>query len=168
MLECVMIMVIRIIVMTFNILNWIEVDKILVPNFGPASQLLPVFFNTPPALGPAVNTWTTADISDYVAPNTVAIHLTGLLLLTHGTTAETADLRLHFRRDSSQGDRNYIHQVVETSTTGGQRSPMACWIPLTDAKTFDWKWNTQHPPGTYPAFSAYGANLQIDAIGIKG
>lgn len=151
--------------MTFNASNWLEVDKILVPKFGPASQLLPVFFNTPPAIGPSVNTWTTVDVSSYVASNTVAIHITGLLLITHGTTTETADLRLHFRRDSSQTG-NYIHQVVETSVTGGQRSPMACWVPLTDNKTFDWKWNTQFTPGTYPSFSAYGANLQIDAIGV--
>ncbi len=150
--------------MTFNAENWLEVDKILVPKFGPASGLLPVFFNTPPNLGPLVNTWTTVDISSYIAQNTVAIHLTGLLLITHGTTVETADLRLHFRRDSSQKG-NYIHQVVETSVTGGQRSTMACWVPLTENKTFDWKWETQFPLSTYPSFSAYGANLQIDAIG---
>lgn len=152
--------------MTFNTTNWLEVDKVLVPTFGPASGLVPIFFNTPPSLGPATDTWTTVDVSSYVDPKTVAIHLTGLLLITHGTSIETADLRLHLRRDSTQPG-NYIHQVAETSTTSGQRCTMACWVPLTDAKTFDWKWHTQFPPGIYPNKSGYGANLQIDAIGIK-
>lgn len=150
--------------MTYDSTQWIPVNKILVPNFGPASELIPIFFNSYTPSGPSVGDWTTVDVSSYVDPNTVAIHLTGLLIITHGTTVETADLRIHFRQDSSQPGY-YIHQVIEASVGNGQRCTMACWVPLTSSKTFDWKWETQFPVGTYPDYSAYGANLQIDAIG---
>lgn len=151
--------------MSFNNADWLDFNKLLVPKFGPASQLMPIFFNSYTGAGGASGIWNTVDVSNDVHESTVAIHLTGMLIITHGTTAETADLRIHFRQDSAQPG-SYIHQVIETSVTSGQRSTMACWIPLTSEKKFDWKWETQYPPGIYPSYSAFGGNLQIDAIGL--
>jgi len=150
----------------FNINDWVSGNKILVNVNAPASQLSAVFFNSYTGAGAARNTWTQVDVSSMVDPNTVAIHVSGILIITHGSNAETADLQMFFRQNSGQNP-NYNEQCIETSIGGGQRSTMACWIPLTQNKTFEYKWNTAVYNGAWPVWSAYGANLQIDAIAVN-
>lgn len=150
----------------FNINEWEIANEILIPKSAPASQIQGIFFNSYTGAGPKMDVWETVSLSSVVHPRTKAIHLTGILIITHGSNAELADLTVYFRKDSSLPS-NQNHQCIETETGGGQRSTMACWVPLTEKLTFDWKWHVKIDNGSWPIWSAYGANLQIDCIGIN-
>ena len=102
----------------------------------------------------------------------IRIFLSGLLIITHGTTPETADMYVGFRAYGDTGTEAglpasggtwYLGQSVETSVTGGQRSAMATWVPVRDGK-FEFRFS-KATPGTYPIHSSYGVNLTIQAWG---
>lgn len=150
--------------MTFNPALWKTGNRLYIPTNGPSLGPVPLlFFNSHTGQGPSRNTWTTHDVSQYVPPGTSAVHVTGLLIITHGSSAEVADLMVGFKGYGLPDiSGNYKAQCIEAAVGGGQRSTMACWIPLVDGK-FEWKWDVQSL-GTYPLKSAYALNLAIDAI----
>jgi len=150
----------------FDSNQWLDASRILIPKTAPSSEIQAVFFNSYTGVGGARDTWQTVDLSSVLPSNAVAIHVTGILIITHGSNAETADLTIYFRRDSNEPS-NQNHQCIEAAIGNGQRSTMACWIPLTESFTFDWKWMTASYNGAWPSWSAYGANLQIDAIALN-
>lgn len=117
--------------------------------------------------------WCAISVARYGVPSDAkVVFLSGLLIITHGSTAETADLLVGFR---AFGDTNslealranggtwYLGQSVETSTSGGQRSTIATWVPVRDGK-FEFRYE-KSTPGAWPANSAYGVNLTIQAWG---
>lgn len=141
---------------------YIEGDIIGVPQKSPTGQNPIIFLNTYTGAGVARNTWSKVDMKGLVPPDTKAIRLDGILIITHGTTAETADLVVHFRKPGETYEYNYIMQTIEASTLNGQRSNAGTWVALDDDLCFEYKWNTQSL-GTYPAYSAYGLNLTLTA-----
>ena len=149
----------------FDCTQWVDADRLIIPISAPASKLQAVFFNSYTGKGALRNSWETVDLSNELPANAVAIHVTGTLIITHGENPELADLMIYFRMDDSINS-NYAHQAIEATIGDGQRSTMAAWIPLTQYKTFQWKWNTA-TFGSYPQYSSYGANLHVDAVAIK-
>lgn len=117
-------------------------------------------------LGPQqAGVWHMVDLVPYgVSPDAKVAFLSGMLLITHGTTPELADLKVVFKRPSdSTGCEKYMGQVIETDVNGGQRSGFASWVPLEDG-LFVYCY-TVTTPGGYPEHSSYGINLSLQAWG---
>lgn len=150
--------------MTYNPALWQSGNRIYIPINGPSLGPVPLlFFNSVSNTGPAHNTWTIVNLSSTCPPNTKAIHVTGLLIITHGSSAEIADLNVYFRAPGATDPTgNYKAQCIEATIGGGQRSTMACWIPVVNDQ-IEWKWDV-NSLGTYPTKSAYALNLSIDAV----
>ena len=91
-----------------------------------------------------------------------AAFLSGLLIITRGTTSETADITLTFRRPGDGTPcTKYLGQAVEAHSGGGQRSPISSWVPLDDGK-FEFCYRIM-TPGSWPTNSAYGINMSLQA-----
>lgn len=130
----------------------------------PAGQQPPIFINTYTGDGMAQfpeGQWVDVDVSSYVPADAVAVRLEGLLIISHGTTAETADLTLAFRTDTANS-YSYTMQCVETAVGSGQRTDAGTWVALSATKKFQMKW-TRSTGGTYPTNSSYGINLSLTA-----
>lgn len=115
-----------------------------------------------------VNTPTIVDLTQppYNLPSDAkAAFLSGMLIITHGTTGETADIRVTV---AAEGDSNfncssYLGQTIEASVGNGQRSNAAFWVPLTNGKfKFCYFVST---PGLWPTNSAYGLNFSLQMWG---
>lgn len=118
---------------------------------------------------PACTKWTSAPVTIDFRPFGVAedgkvAFLTGILVITHGSTVETADIHVTFAAAGSPIDcTKYIGQTVEADVGGGQRSNMSTLAPLTDGQTqMCYYLNT---PGRWPTNSSYAINLSIQAWG---
>lgn len=110
------------------------------------------------------NQWHLVDLKPFgVTSDAIAAFLSGLLIITHGNAAETADLCIVFRQpgDASCPTTAYIGQTIEAAVGGGQRSTMGTWVPLSGGcLEFSYSVNT---PGDWPANSSYGINLSLQA-----
>lgn len=122
-----------------------------------------LFVNSYTGVGPVANQWHQIDVTTFDVPATAkSVFLSGLLIITHGTSIATCDLTFSSR---APGDSllagNYITQTIEASTGNGQRSAMAIWTPVKDGKIeIYWGRNTG---GQYPTDCAYGINLSAQA-----
>ena len=90
-----------------------------------------LFVNSYTPTGPASGSWQTISLSSLGIPtNAKSVFLSGMLIITHGTTAQTCDLTIAFR---APGDTlaagNYIGQTIEAAIGSGQRSTMSTWAP---------------------------------------
>lgn len=116
------------------------------------------------------NAWHTIDLAPFGVPaDATAAFLSGLLIITGGTTAEIADLRVVFRRPGDMTScAKYMGQAsFQTNSVngqpigGGQRSTMATWVPLAEGK-FELCYQLS-TIGTWPTNPAYGINLSVQA-----
>lgn len=105
--------------------------------------------------------WHTVDLQPWgVDEDAKVAFLSGILIITSGTTNEIADMTIVFRRpgDNYTTCDKYMGQAT-LSGFGGQRSGFASWVPVKWGKIeFCYKVST---PGTWPAHAAYGVNLSI-------
>lgn len=153
----------------FDITKWVLATQLLFP-LGPPPY--PVFFNTYTGDGVTVpwngktfakGAWTRVDISDMVPADTKGVCLSGIMIVTHGTTEETADLTINLKPPgSTENPLNYEGQVIEASIGNGQRSPFYSCVAV-EGQKFDFYWNS-NTPGTWPTNSSYGLSLQIQVI----
>lgn len=122
-----------------------------------------VFINSQTPAGPAAGQWVQIDLKPYgVAADAKAAFLSGLLIITHGTSQQSCDAYVALRAPGSTlAAGNYIGQVVEAHVGGGQRSGMASWVPLSNG-VFEFQWN-RNTFGLWPAECAYGINLSLQA-----
>lgn len=127
----------------------------------------PVFFQvgTSTPAGPQVQgQWFNVDMTPWGIPvDAKAVQLQGLMIITKGTNAGTADLMIAFRRfgDTTADPNKYLGQCVEACYGGGQRSTFSCVVPMADGKIeYAVKWND---PIGWPAGHAYGINLTVGA-----
>jgi len=151
--------------MEYDPADWLEGTVLGVTKRSPTQSDPIVFLNTYTGQGVDQfpdNQWVTVDVSQIVPEKSVAVFLSGLLLITHGTSVETADLKVYFRADGDNEDYKYDWQTVEASTANGQRSTMAVWVPLSADRKFQFKWQ-RSTSGQYPDHSAYGVNLVLNA-----
>lgn len=108
--------------------------------------------------------WHTVDLKPFgVAGDAITAFLSGMLIITHGTTPETADLQIVFRKpgDASCPTSAVLGQTIEASVYGGQRSTMATWVPLLNG-CFQYSYYIS-TPGNWPQNSGYGINLSLQA-----
>jgi hypothetical protein len=161
-------------------------DKSARPARSPA-QFWPVFFvsSTDAALMAKYppDVWHTIDLTDYIPlPEIKSVRLDGLLVITHGSQVETADLHVSFRRHGESFDYTYVFQTMETlqggywpGTTwwdehgnpvtglsiapGGQRSTAGAFVPVSADRKIDVKWHAPSPR-QHPPYSAYIVNLR--------
>lgn len=143
---------------------YVEGSVIGVPNASPTGQNPVIFINSFTGDGvtdhpPGV--WSNVDLSAIVPAGTTAVRLDGILIITHGTTVETADLTVAFRADPSW-EYGYIMQTIEAAVGGGQRSNAGAWVALDANRCFEMKW-TRATLGQWPANSSYGINLSLTA-----
>lgn len=129
------------------------------------------------AYGPQqTGVWHTVDLAPFgVAADAQAAYLTGLLIITGGTTGEIADLHVGFRRPGDTtpcskylGQTSSVTHVIYlneawASLAGGQRTNMSTWVPLADGK-FEFCY-TLSTGGSWPTNPAYGINLSLQAWG---
>jgi hypothetical protein len=118
---------------------------------------------TAPA-GPAAGVWHTMDVTDLGIPADVQnIFLSGFLIITHGSTAETCNLTVAMR---AKGDDllpgNYICQTIESSVSGGQRTNCSTWVPVRQGQ-WEIQWNRAPVTGDYPTHCAFGINFHAQA-----
>lgn len=114
----------------------------------------------------SAGTWYTVDLAPFgVEEDAKAAFLSGILIITRGTAVETADVHVTMARadDTTADCSKYIGQTIEATAGGGQRSNMATFVPLSQAKfKFCFYLNT---PGQWPDNSSYGINLTLQAWG---
>lgn len=141
--------------------TWTEGTIIGVPTDNPKRPVV-VFANSYTGEGPSAGQWATIDVSEHVPQDTKAVFLSGILILTHGTTAETCNLTTTFRAPgSTHPASDYNGQAVEGAIGNGIRSTMSLWAPVVDGK-FEFQWN-RNTGGNWPAHCAYGVNLSLQA-----
>lgn len=158
-----------------NPFPWVKANELYVTpsasrQYGPDEAGVPgnaiyVITRVPSTLyGPQqTDTWHTVDLKPLgVTADAQAAFLSGILIITHGNTPETADMTLTFRRPGdSTPCTKYLGQAVEAHIGGGQRSPISSWVPLADGKfEFCYRIST---PGSWPTNSAYGINMSLQA-----
>jgi hypothetical protein len=140
---------------------WVQLNSLYVAKESP-SQLNVIAINSYLSdLQPAYQ-WNVVDLSNYLPEGAKAVNLSGLLIITHGTSIETADMHLYFRRYGSTDTSIYIGQVIEASTLNGQRCTASYWVPLSEDLKFEFYW-TRTNLGQYPDYSAYGMKFYINA-----
>ena len=133
--------------------------------------LAPIFLNTYtkvaiPASATQKNTWYQVDLKPMgVSATAKWAFLSGLLIVTHGTSEQSCNLTVSFR---GVGDtltvENYLGQVIEPHLGGGQRSGLASYVPLKNG-VFEYAYNYDGD-GAWPASCAYGVNLSLQAWGL--
>lgn len=125
-----------------------------------------------PTQGPFANSYTgqglsfgtvhTIDATKLGAPaNAVAVQMTGILIITHGTNQETCDLTVYARPSADQTWYGYKGQTIEAHAGGGQRSNHTLFLPLKDGKFQLYLSGAQGKP-QWPQGCAYGVNYLID------
>ena len=123
-----------------------------------------VFSNTYTGAGLAWNTWQTVDVTSLGIPaKAKSVQLTGLLIITHGTTEQACDLTVSIRPAGSNGSaNNYVGQAVEAHVGGGQRTNLTTWAPLVRGKFEIFLGRNTH--GQWPLECSYGVNLNAQAF----
>ncbi len=123
-----------------------------------------IFINSYTSYGPMNGSWQQLNVSALGIPSEAkAVFLSGLLIITHGTMAESCDLTISFRAPGNDLDAgNYMGQTVETAIGGGQRSTMATWTPIKDGK-IEFQWN-RSTFGQWPTSCSYGINLSAQSF----
>jgi hypothetical protein len=107
------------------------------------------------------NRWNTVDLAGLIPAGVKAVHLSGLLIITHGTVSEVCDLNLAYRRYGDSGEYGHTAQIIEAGVNQGQRTPHSTWIPVGDDR-FQIKWH-RSTTGPWPEHCAYGINLNLVA-----
>jgi hypothetical protein len=121
---------------------------------------------SPPAGPQKAGAWHRVDLKPWgIAADAKWAELSGLLIITHGTTVETANLTVSFRRvgDATADCRGYMGQVVEAAVGSGQRSYVSVTVPLVKGE-FEWCY-TRSTGGSYPTNSSYGVNMVVQKWG---
>lgn len=135
---------------------------------GPVSASTCSWNGTCQQIGLPSGEWHTVDFTAQpwgIPIDAKVVMLVGVLIITHGTTAETADLQLVFRAPGDErvacSASNLIGQAVEASVGNGQRTNLTTWVPLVGGKTqFCWILSTK---GLWPTHSSYAVNMSVQA-----
>lgn len=107
--------------------------------------------------------WYDIDVTKLGVPaDAIGVFVSGLLIITHGSTQDQVNLTAAFR---SPGDTlacgNYQLQTLDPWAGGGQRTNAATWVPVKNGR-FQFCWNTNQVQ-QYPVGSAVGINLSLQA-----
>lgn len=156
--------------MTWDPSAWAVSTEVHVPKGKP---VYPVFFNTQTGDGITVpyrglvfprGAWTRVDLSGIIAPDAKAVAMQAIMIITHGSNVEMADLVLNVKPPSSdENPANYEGQTIEPMAGSGQRTDFYTVVAVENCQ-FDFWWNTQTPPGQWPNWSSYGISMILQAF----
>jgi hypothetical protein len=151
-------------------LGWTEVGHIGVRNDNSKAPIA-FFVNTEDLPGgPAAGIWHPIAVRDLGMPyDVVSVFLSGILIITHGTTVESCDVTVALRAPGdSLSAGNYIMQTIEASVGNGQRSGGASWAPVKDG-VFEIQWNfLPAGAGDWPLHCSFGINLSAQQYVRRG
>lgn len=122
-----------------------------------------IFINSYTDAGPLAGNWYSIDVTTLGIPKTAkSVFLSGILIITHGTTPGLCDLTVAFRAPGDSLDPgNYIGQTIEPWVGGGSRSTMSTWAPVKNGLV-EFQWN-RSTSGLWPLNCSYGINLSAQA-----
>ncbi|MCK4521912.1 MAG: hypothetical protein KAU20_05020 [Nanoarchaeota archaeon] len=146
-------------------ISYTEGSIIGVPTKSPTGQNPVIFINTYSGAGVTEHPegeWSEVDLTGIVPEGTKSVRLDGILLITQGTTAESADLTVAFRAVGETYNYTYNMQCIEASIGNGQRSNAGTFVAVDDDLCFEMKWN-RSTQGQYPLHCSYGINLGLTA-----
>ena len=119
--------------------------------------------------------WHRVDISDLVPDGTIAVFVSGILMITHGDGADTfpqglccpgktADLHLYFGNGNGTVFPG-AHGQTCAAVADGRRSNFSTWVPVVNGRIeFMWTRTTEEP---WPENAAYGWNIAIQMAVIE-
>lgn len=110
------------------------------------------------------NEWITVSVADRVPETAKVIFLTGRLIVSNGTIAQTGNMTIAFRRKGETQEFRYQHQTCICKVPECSRSCVAVWIPLNEDREFEFKWN-RSSFGQWPENPAYGMSFSLNAWG---
>lgn len=121
-----------------------------------------VFRGTTYDEGPSSDTWNRLDLKPHGVPaDAKAVLITGMLIITHGTTPQVANITITFKPPTEPGDPlKYIGQATEGNIGGGQRTNLTAWVAV-DNGEIDYAYSFVAPTG-HPNYAAYGINMHVD------
>lgn len=106
------------------------------------------------------DTMTFIDLPIWVAPDVVSVSVIGGLVLTHGSLPQLCELRLSI--DGLEFGDGYMAQVIESATTGGQRTFLSFDAPVTNAQVgIKWTILDSYYPTAYPYGCSYAAYFYV-------
>lgn len=119
--------------------------------------------------------WTTVDCSQWVPAGTKAVAITGIMLITQGTTSKITCVKGWFKRTDwtpppdDTIDNSWDIEVVAVGPTDGIRSTFGVLVPLSPSLTFDYMWDAYDtstptvdtPP--WPTGMAAAINMRLNA-----
>lgn len=152
-------------------LPWVKLSEIYyTPSqsrvYGPGNAVDVLTHLSSGNIGPQIqNTPVTVDLVPFgVSADAKVAWLGGILIITHGTTNEVADMLMTFAADGDTIDcTKYIGQSAEAYIGGGQRQTMFVAVPLNAGK-FQFCYSVA-TPGAWPTNSSYGINLSLQGWG---
>lgn len=128
----------------------------------PANSFPVIAVDTYHGNGPVPDQWHTVDVSHLVPPDTKAIFLTGMLIITHGKIEkEMCGMTVAFRVYGDPFEYPYTAQAGEVVAGAGKRDHYSDWIEINDGK-FEFKWR-RITTGEWPEHCSYGLNLKVGA-----
>lgn len=142
---------------------FIEGNTIGVVTGGPTMHIV-VFMNTTTGYPPTnEGGWVTVDVSNLVPPDTKAVMLSGMILLSHGSNPDVCNSFLAYRAYGETFDYSYSGQAVEGNIGRGQRLNYTDWVEIREGK-FQYKWwRTPAGAGEWPGHCGYGLNIRLVA-----
>lgn len=140
--------------------DWVEGSIAGVRNDNSKAPIA-VFVNSYTPAGPGAGQWVSIDTAPMGIPaDAKAVFLSGVLIITHGTTQQTCDLQVSLRAPGDQLNAgNYIGQTIEASVGNGMRSNMSSWVPVKNGHFEFWWYRSTY--GQWPSECAYGINLSL-------
>ena len=123
------------------------------------------FVNSFTPSGPGPGVWTDVDVTQFGIPITATeVLLSGILIITGGSTNQTCDLEVSVRAPGSAWNAaNYIGQAVNVGVGTGIRSTMATMAPVVNGK-IELQWNrVDSTAAQWPVGCSYGINLSLQA-----
>lgn len=145
---------------------WFECTIIGIPQGEPGSALC-WFLNTYTGDGLAQfpqGVWSVIDLSGLgLPPDTKAVELFDLLIITMGTTQELANFTVEYRPHGDTENRGYQEQVeCNIAGSGCRTDGGGLWVPVSSDLKIEVLWNRTTPP-QWPTHASYGITSHVTA-----
>jgi len=120
-----------------------------------------IIVNTASNLSPEITPgdWHTIDLSTDLPADTQAVFLSGILIITHGSTPEVCNMYISLREGGGQYGTDPTGQVVKQSIGDGARQNYFELVPVNDGK-IDLLWS-RSTEGEWPEHCSYGFNFKL-------
>lgn len=120
-----------------------------------------IIVNTADSFSPELTPgeWHTIDLSGEMPADTQAVFLSGILIITHGSTPEVCNMYVSFREGNGEYPTDPTGQVVKQAAGDGARQNYFELVPVRDGKIDLW-WS-RSTAGEWPEHCSYGFNFKL-------